>query len=83
MLNCKHLLIQNDNTTTVSYIQHMGGMKSDLCNIIACDVWNLMDDLDIDLSISHLLGKFNRDADLASRLINYRTNWCLPKKYFK
>ena len=52
-------------------------------NKIACDVWNLMDDLDIDLSISHLPGKFNQDVDLASRLINYRTKWCLPKKYFK
>ena len=43
-------------------------MKSNLRNKIACNVWNLMDDLDIDLFISHLPGKFNQDADLAYKL---------------
>ena len=81
-LNCTHLLIQSDNTTAVSYVHHMGGMKSDLRNKIACDIWNLVDDLDIDISISYLPGRFNGDADLASRFINYRTEWCLPQKYF-
>ena len=78
-LNCTHLLIQSDNTTAVSYIHNMGGMKSALRNKIAADVWQIVDDLGIDLSISYLPGRFNGDADVASRIINYRTEWCLPK----
>ena len=58
-LKCKHLLIQSDNTTAVSYIHNMGGLKSDLRNKIMGDVWHLIDDLDIDLSIAHLPRKFN------------------------
>ena len=82
-LTCQHLLIQSDNTTAVSYVQHMGGIKSDLRNRISGDIWNLADDLNIELSVAFLPGRFNGDADLASRFINYRTEWCLPKKYFK
>ena len=52
-LKCKHLLIQSENTTAMSYIHNMGGLKSDLRNKIMGDVWHLIDDLDIDLSIAH------------------------------
>ena len=55
--NC-HLLIESDNTTAVAYIHDMGGMKSDLHNKIAADVWDLADDLNTTLSITYLPGKF-------------------------
>ena len=82
-LKCTHLLIQSDNTTAVSCLHKMGGMKSELRNRISADIWGIADNLGLDLSISYLPGHFNGDADLASRLINYRTEWCLPMKYYK
>ena len=82
-LNCTHLLVQSDNTTAVSYVHKMGGMKSELRNRISADIWSIVDSLGFDFSISYLPGRFNGNADLASRLINYRTEWCLPKKYYK
>ena len=79
--NC-HLLIESDNTTAVAYICDMGGMKLDLCNKIAADVWDLADDFNTTLSITYLLGKFNGEADMASRILSCRTEWALPQVWF-
>ena len=34
-----HILIRTDNTTTMSYINNMGGIKSTHCNKVAVDIW--------------------------------------------
>ena len=34
-----HVKILSDNTTAVSYINHMGGVKSPCCNSLAKSIW--------------------------------------------
>jgi len=78
----KHVLIKTDNTTAVSYIKDMGGMKSLVCNKIAVDIWTWAKEHNIWLSITHLPGVDNVDADNASRIFNDRTEWSLDQKFF-
>ena len=60
----------------------MGSMQSELSSKIAGDVWNLADKLNVKISISHIPGKWNT-ADIISRILSYRTEWCLPEKWYK
>ena len=75
-----HLKIESDSTCAIAYIRDMGGMKSELHSKIAADVWDLADELKLQLSISHVPGKWNT-VDVTSRILSYRTKWCLPKKW--
>ena len=38
-LKDQHIRIQCDNTTTVAYINAMGGIKSMACNDMALQIW--------------------------------------------
>ena len=35
-----HICVQSDNTTTVAYINSMGGIKSEACNDMAFQIWS-------------------------------------------
>ena len=80
--NC-HLLLLSDNTTAVSYVCKMGGMSSDLRMKITQDIWILADEMQCWLSISHLPGVDNGEADLASRYLNDRLEWHLAPSLFR
>ena len=58
-------------------------MKSQLLNKITHDIWMLGHDCNIKLCISHIPGKENTEADLASQHLNFHTEWMLPKQIFK
>lgn len=46
----KHTRIQSDNTTTVAYVNNMGGIKSSECNSTATEIWLWYMERDIWLS---------------------------------
>ena len=81
-LTNSHVRLFVDNTTTVSYISAMGGMKSAVCNDLAQQIWAWCIERDIWLSVCHIPGKLNVDADQASRQFNDRTEWMLDRSIF-
>ena len=82
MHNC-HIKILCDNTTAVSYIRNMGGTKPSSCNDITRKIFMWCIDRKLTLSISHLPGKLNTEADKASREFhNSNTEWSLDQTAF-
>ena len=78
-----HIKILSDNTTAVSYIRNMGGTKSSSCNDITREVFMWCIDRKLTLSISHLPGKLNTEANKASREFhNSNTEWSLDQTAF-
>ena len=55
----KHILVQSDNTTTVAYINAMGGIKSIPCNEMAIMIWDWCRNHNIWLSATHIPGSKN------------------------
>ena len=79
----KHIRIQSDNTTAVSYINAMGGIKSKPCNDIAVDIWNWCSSRNIWLSACHIPGVKNTEADKESKCQNESTEWSLTLEVFE
>lgn len=77
-----HVRLFIDNTTTVSYINAMGGTKSNLCDEVAKKIWQWCQARNIWVSACHIPGKLNVEADKASRQFNDRTEWMLDKAVF-
>jgi hypothetical protein len=78
-----HVKILSDNACAVAYITHMGGSQSVQCNAVANRIWHWCKDRHIWLSISHIAGKDNVEADESSRIFNDRTEWQLNPKIFQ
>ena len=83
LLKNKHVLLQSDNTTAISYVKKFGGMQSELRDKIASDIWNFAVLHGCWLSISHISGSSNIDADIASRILSEKTEWEICPKVFK
>lgn len=73
----KHVKVNSDNSTTVCYINAMGGTKSPSCNKLVQDIWTWCMRNKIWLTASHLPGVLNVEADKQSRQFNERTEWHL------
>ena len=65
-LSSSHTLIRSDSTCAISYVSKMGGMQSELRDKIARDIWEFANSNNMWLSISHIAGSQNLDADGAS-----------------
>ena len=78
----KHIRIQSDNTTTVAYVNNMGGIKSTACNDMAQEIWLCCVKREIWLSACHIPGSTNVGADIESRQINSSTEWSLNLDVF-
>ena len=78
-----HVLLQTDNTTTVAYIRNMGGTHSSVCNSVARDIWLWCKDRKIWLTVTHIPGIDNVDADKESRIFNDKTEWKLDSTILK
>jgi hypothetical protein len=57
--NSVHICLQSDNTTTVSYINSMGGIKSEICNAMALQIWEWCIAIKIWISTRHIPGSQN------------------------
>ena len=71
------ILVRSDNSTAVSYISNMGGTHSRLGNAIAKEIWLWTMTQGIWITITHIPGKLNKEADFGSRNSNDRTEWSL------
>lgn len=80
--NKKHIRVQSDNTTTVAYLNEMGGMVSDLCDALSREIWEWCIGRELWLSAAYLPGKDNTEADTASRHFNENIEWMLRKDIF-
>ena len=78
-----HIKVLTDNTTTVAYINHMGGSHSNPCNDVARDIWLWSIQQNIWLTVTHIPGKQNTEADEASRVFSDDTEWKLCTNIFE
>ena len=83
LLENKHFLVLSDNCTAIANVKKFGGMQSELRDKISRHIWEFVTKMNSWLSISFIPGRDNRQADLASRVINCRTEWALPLQIFK
>ena len=81
-IHTKHIRIQSDNTTTVAYVNAMGGVKSADCNDMAQQIWLWCMPRDIWLSACHIPGSANVDAENESRRFNSSAEWSLHSDVF-
>lgn len=77
-----HVMIRCDNTTAVSYITNMGGIKSIACDKVSKHIWLFCIKNKIWLSCSYIPGKLNTLADHKSRKFNDQLEWKLNQKVF-
>ena len=61
-----------DNTCAVAYIKNMGGSHSVECNDVAKRIWQWCKMNDVWITITHIPGKQNVEADKLSR--NFHDN---------
>lgn len=80
--NC-HILLRVDNTTAISYINKMGGIKYQKFNRIATRIWHWAEKNNIWLHAEHIPSKQNSIADRLSRLKNVDTEWELNEYAFR
>ena len=75
----KHCSIKllSDNQTAVAYLRNMGGTHSRECNQITRETILWCEDRDMSLTITHLPGKLNVEADKTSREFSDDTEWSL------
>ena len=63
----KHVRIMTDSQTAVTYINHMGGIKSASCNSIAIAIWDFCIKHNLWISAAHIPSIDNSIADNISR----------------
>ena len=64
--NCS-ILVKTDNTTTVAYINNMGGVKNPSISDIIKEIYEFCIEKSIRIQASHLCGRLNSRADALSR----------------
>lgn len=82
-LRDRHIKVFCDNTTAISYVNEMGGSKSQTCNNISIEIWDWCVGNNSWIICSHIPGKDNVIADIASRKINDRHEWKLGENIFR
>ena len=79
-LNDTHIRVRLDNTTAVAVINHMGTSHSSQCNTLGKAIWEWCIQRHIWLSVAHVPGIENTEADLESRKKQSNTEWMLNQK---
>ena len=78
-----HVRLQMDNSTAISYINHMGGTRSISLVHLALKIWLWCLQRSIVLTAEHLPGSMNVTADNLSRVFNDRAEWQLDPLMFQ
>ena len=73
----------SDNTTAISYVDHMDGTKSAGCNDIAREIWNWVLGKRIRISANHIPEQDNTEADQIFRTFTDHTESMLSDEIFK
>ena len=77
-----HVRLELDNTTAVTYINNMGGNKSNDCNMAVRQLWLWCIEHNIWVSAVHIPGTENVEADRQSRVFDEHTEWSLSDSIF-
>jgi hypothetical protein len=80
----KHVRIYSDNMTTVASLRKQGSVRSMTCHEIARRIWEFMLERDNWISVAHLAGVKNVEADRASREFKLKDDieWSLQQEIF-
>lgn len=82
IFNCA-IHVKTDNTTAVSYINKMGGVRSDSCRKVGFDIWNWCELHHVWLTASHIPGLENEIADSLSRHFSPSVEWEINQEIFQ
>ena len=82
LYNCK-ILLRVDNTTAISYINKMGGVRFTYFNMLAKEIWQWAEKRKIFLVASYIPSIENVEADRLSRVRNEDIEWELNQRYFE
>ena len=77
-----HIKVLSDNTTTVAYLNDLGGKKSE-CNRLARQIWEWCYTNGNWITASHLPGTLNCVADAESRSVHDNMEWKLNPVLFE
>lgn len=69
------ILLRVDNTTAISYVNRMGGIKFPPLNSVSKRIWQLCERKNIWIFASYIQSEENVEADKESRLSNIDTEW--------
>ena len=72
----------DDNTAAISTINQMGTCHTRVNNQVAHPIWVCCIDHNVWLTVVHIPGKHNTEADRESRLFRRETEWTLQKSLF-
>lgn len=78
-----HVRLKIDNSTALSYINNMGGIRSPRLDLLARRMWEWCISRDIFLSAQHIPGKMNTRADDLSRKFSLNLEWSLNKGVYE
>lgn len=78
-----HFKVLCDNTTAVTYLNKGGGTWSDNCNVVSRLIWDWCQVRGNWISLTHIPGSLNKEADFASRNFTDDSEWGLNKLIFK
>ena len=73
----------SENCNAISNVKKFGNVQFEQRDQIAKDIWEFVTNMNSWLSISFIPGVLNKDAYLASRVIDCRTEWTIPLHLFK
>lgn len=77
------ILLRVDNTTALSYVNKMGGVRFDKYNKLAREIWKWAESRGNILIASYIPTKQNIIADSLSRIKNIDIEWELNDKYYR
>jgi hypothetical protein len=82
ILSGNHVMIMVVNTTAESIIREMGTSHSAKLNQLVKHIWQWCEIQKIWITMAHIPGVENCQADFQSRSFNWGTEWCLNKDIF-
>lgn len=82
LTNCK-ILLKLDNTTAISYINRMGGVRFPVLNSITKQIWQWCEERGLWIFASYIPSHDNVKADKTSRVTNIDTEWALAQEAFQ
>lgn len=81
-LSENEVLLRLDNTTAISYINRVGGVKYPHLSELAREIWKWCEERKIWVTASYISSAENIQADRASRNTNIDTEWELSPSFF-
>lgn len=82
-LRCCQILLRIDNTTAISYINRMGGIRFPHLNSLAKEIWQWCEERNLFIYASYISSKDNEIADSESRRTHPDIEWEIKDKAFQ